>query len=243
MIDRQTLDGALGAHGHERRQLHSSVRRANTPRRAAHGSILTQQLEGERCYAGHQSPRNLRFSLRQLLADFVQAGDAEVLALQQVVARLANQFADGGQTQANHALAGPHGQIQIRNRSLQHGLFVGRQVRRVDRPFRLGLCPWQTCPTPALGPQHVADFDQRRLAEVLAGQQLLLGGARQVAERVDAHLLQAVATADRQFKVGDGDIQHLIAAARSASELLRRSTYRPTPTASLRNSRARSLSG
>ena len=61
----------------------------------------------------------------------------------------------------------------------------------------------------ALRLQHVADFDQRRLAEVLAGQQFLLAASRQVAERHDAHLLQAIAAADRQLEVGDRDAEHL----------------------------------
>ena len=61
----------------------------------------------------------------------------------------------------------------------------------------------------ALRLQHLADFDQRRFAEILARQQLLLGGPRQVAERHDAHLLQAVAAADRELEIGDRNAEHL----------------------------------
>ena len=69
---------------------------------------------------------------------------------------------------------------------------------------RLGLAHLLVANWPelqALRGQHLADFDQRRLAEILAGQQFLLAGAGQIAERVDAHLLQAIAAADRQLEV------------------------------------------
>ena len=42
----------------------------------------------------------------QFFTDFVEAGHAEVLALEQVVAGPAHQFADRGEPQPDHALAG-----------------------------------------------------------------------------------------------------------------------------------------
>ena len=53
-----------------------------------------------------------------------------------------------------------------------------------------------------VGAQDVLDFVQARFAEVLAREQLLLGRASQVAERHDAHLLQAVAAPDGEFEIG-----------------------------------------
>ena len=61
----------------------------------------------------------------------------------------------------------------------------------------------------ALRLQHVANFHERRLAEILAGQQFLLAGPRQIAERHDAHLLQAIAAANRQLEIGDRNAEHL----------------------------------
>src|SRR5687767_414772 len=45
---------------------------------------------------------------RKFFADFIQAGHAEVLALQQIVARAADQLADRGQAEPDHALAGTY---------------------------------------------------------------------------------------------------------------------------------------
>jgi len=43
--------------------------------------------------------------LRQLFTDFSQAGNAKVLALQQIISRFANEFADGRQAKSCHALS------------------------------------------------------------------------------------------------------------------------------------------
>ena len=71
---------------------------------------------------------------------------------------------------------------------------------RVRRPFFQRLAEAQ-----ALGVIISLISSQRRLAEVLAASKLLLADARQVAERADVHLLQAIAAADRQLEVGDRD--------------------------------------
>ena len=115
--------------------------------------------------------------MRELLADFVEAGDAEVLALQQVVARAADQFADRREAQPDHALAGPHRQVQIGDRPVQQRPLVGRErLGIVDRLFLADLVG-ELAQLQALRVQHFADFHQRRLAEVLAGQQLLLAAS------------------------------------------------------------------
>ena len=59
---------------------------------------------------------------------------------------------------------------------------------------------------------HFLDFVQARFAEVLAGEQFLLGAASQIAERHDAHLLQAVTAADGQLEIGDRNAEHLVQA-------------------------------
>jgi hypothetical protein len=46
--------------------------------------------------------------LSQLFANFVKAGHTKVLAFQQIVAGLSQQFTDGGQTETRHALACPN---------------------------------------------------------------------------------------------------------------------------------------
>ena len=109
----------------------------------------------------------------------------------------------------DHALAGPHREVQIGNRPIQQGPFVGReQFGIVGRLFFANLVG-ELAQLQALRLQHVADFDQRRFAEVLAREQFLLAAPRQIAERHDAHLLQAIAAADRQFEVGDRNAEHL----------------------------------
>ena len=80
-------------------------------------------------------------------------------------------------------------------------------ARSTTGSARLGL-GGELAQLQALGVQHLADLDERRLAEILAGQQLLLAASRQIAERADAHLLQAIAAADRQLEIGDGNVEH-----------------------------------
>ena len=60
----------------------------------------------------------------------------------------------------------------------------------------------------SLGGQHVLDLDQACLAEILAGKDFRLAGPSQVAEGVDAHFLQAIAAADREFEVADREAHH-----------------------------------
>ena len=78
----------------------------------------------------------------QLLTDLIQAGDAEVLALQQFVTCPANKLADRTDAQPNHALAGTHGEVQVGNRLGQQDLFVGtdhvRFEARLDGVFVAG---------------------------------------------------------------------------------------------------------
>src|SRR5262249_33267135 len=77
-------------------------------------------------------PAELEPPAGQLLADLVEAGDAEVFALQQVVARLADQFTDERQAEPSHALAGTNGKVEIGNRPLEQGLLIGRHRRQVE---------------------------------------------------------------------------------------------------------------
>src|SRR5680860_1635347 len=68
----------------------------NSPLFALGSSLIAAQLDAQ---------------LRQLVAHFVQAGHAEVLAFQKIVAGLADQLADRTHTQANHALAGTYRKV------------------------------------------------------------------------------------------------------------------------------------
>ena len=64
--------------------------------------------------------------LAQLLANLVQARDAKVLTLQQVVARLADQFSHRRDAQPDHALSRSHGQVQIGDRTfINRDVFIG----------------------------------------------------------------------------------------------------------------------
>ena len=51
----------------------------------------------------------------ELLADFGQTGHAEILAFQQIVASLTNQFANRIELQSNHAFPRANRKIQVRN--------------------------------------------------------------------------------------------------------------------------------
>ena len=62
---------------------------------------------------------------RQLFANFIEAGDAEVLALKQVVTSLPDELSDQRQPQAGHAFAGPDRKVEIGDRPLQQRLLVG----------------------------------------------------------------------------------------------------------------------
>ena len=156
------------------------------------------------------------FSLRpmpgELVADLVERGDAEVLALQQLVAGVLEQVAQGLDVELAHALAGPDRQVEVADRLGQHGLHLGRDfLRRLDPVIVAALAAFQGHAQPqALGLHHLLDLGQRRLAEVLAREQRGLGGPGQVAERADIHLPQAVAAADRQLEVGDRDLVELL---------------------------------
>src|SRR5690606_37389585 len=81
----------------------------------------------------------LKVVLRDLLAHFVQARDAEVLALQKVIARFANEIAERIEAQASHALAGANREVEVRDRPLEQRLLVGRHRRVIDRRLGLGF--------------------------------------------------------------------------------------------------------
>jgi len=81
---------------------------------------------------------------------------------------------DCRQAQADHALASPHGEVQIGNWPIQQRPLVGReQLGVVSRLFFANLVG-ELAQFQALRLQHFANFDQRRLAEVLAREELLL---------------------------------------------------------------------
>src|SRR5690349_5800026 len=70
--------------------------------------------------------------LGELLADFVEASNAEVFALQQVVAGLAEQLANGVQAETDHALAGTHRKVEVGNGAVEQRLFVGAEGLRLE---------------------------------------------------------------------------------------------------------------
>ena len=86
--------------------------------------------------------------------------------------------------------------------SMAVGPLVFAERSTFEDRFLLPLGRGELAELKPLGGEHVADFNQRGFAEILAGQELLLGGFGQVAERHDAHFLQAVAAPDRQLEVG-----------------------------------------
>lgn len=161
----------------------------------------------------------LQLKFGQLLSDFVQRSHTEVLGGQQFVWRALNEFAKGRDGQSSHALAGTDGQVEIGDRSREHGLFLRRQIRSNkpetggtdwtgERFFRLGglqvLANLQ-----AVRGHQVADFDQRRFAEVLPFQQIGLRDLGQVTEGHDIHAGETVAAADRQFEIGNRTAEQL----------------------------------
>src|SRR5262245_39198549 len=64
----------------------------------------------------------------QLFADLVQTRDAEVFALEEVVAGAAHQFADGRKTKPDNAIASQHLQMQIGNVPVEHRPLVRVEV-------------------------------------------------------------------------------------------------------------------
>ena len=62
----------------------------------------------------------------------------------------------------------------------------------------------------ALG-EHGLNLNKAGLAKVLVGEQFWLGDHQQIAQRPDVHLLEAVATADTQLKVGDRSVKFSLA--------------------------------
>ena len=181
--------------------------------------------------AGHRLPRaagcvpdagsvrhsflSFRSSSRELLADLVERGDAEVLAFQQLVAGVDEQLADGLDAELGHALAGADREVQVADRLGQQRPSLPARAPRSARARSVAggaLAAFEGhAEAEALGGHHLLDFVERGLAEVLAGQQGRLGRPGQVAERPDVHLPQAVAAADRELEVGDGDLQELAA--------------------------------
>src|SRR4051794_5591331 len=61
----------------------------------------------------------------QLVADLVERGDAEVLALQELVAAPLHEVADRLDVELAHALAGPDREAQLADRLVQEGLDLG----------------------------------------------------------------------------------------------------------------------
>ena len=70
------------------------------------------------------------------------------------------------------------------------------------------------------GGQERADLLQRGLAEVLVGEELVLGLDDEVAERLDVHLREAVARAHRELELRDRHAEQEVAALRTALVLL-----------------------
>src|SRR4051795_855800 len=66
----------------------------------------------------------LEVQLGELLADLVERGDAEVLALHHLVAGVDDQLADGLDAELGHALAGADGEVEVADRLGQERLFL-----------------------------------------------------------------------------------------------------------------------
>ncbi len=115
LIDRHAFDRPLGSHRHECRgsaRVHAgSKKHRDAPRSTRRGAgveIQTGSCSRQAPQVGaaesrfdHDSdpvlgsvPTHFQTEVGQLFADFIQAGHAKVLALQHVIARLANQFAN-----------------------------------------------------------------------------------------------------------------------------------------------------
>src|SRR4051812_6467244 len=101
----------------------------------------------------------LQTELAELLADLVERGDAEVLALHQLVAGVDDQLADGLDSELGHALAGADGEVEVADRLGQKRLlFLGKLLDRlVDR---------------AAGGAALAAFEGHPQAEALRGHHL-----------------------------------------------------------------------
>src|SRR4051795_9803658 len=70
----------------------------------------------------------LEVELGELLADLVERGHAEVLALHQLVAGVHDQLADGLDAELGHALAGPDREVEVADRLGQQRLLLLREL-------------------------------------------------------------------------------------------------------------------
>ena len=70
--------------------------------------------------------------LPELVANLVEARDAEVLTLEKVVPSSAEQFSERVDSQAYHAFAGSHRKVQLGDGPVEHSLLVGRQRFQKD---------------------------------------------------------------------------------------------------------------
>ncbi len=140
---------------------------------------------------------------------------------------------------ARPSVVNPNRTMHLRARTERFRSAIGRSSTacssgdRSDRStgdFRFGPTIHVHAQVQPAGVQHIADFDQRRLAKILARQQLHLGNPGQIAQRPDPHLLQAIATAHRQLEIGHRDAEHLVDPLVALLQPLRQRTCRPTPT-------------
>src|SRR5271166_5988663 len=169
----------------------------------------------------------------QLVADFVERGHAEVLALEELITRPLGQIAHRLDVELAHAFASTYRKAQLADRLDQQGLHLGGHLLgRISAMVLRGhtaIAAFEGHAQPhALGGHHLLDLGERGLAKVLAGQKRGFGGACQVSERADVHLAKAVAAPNRKLEVGHGYLEKLLRRL-AVSGLLRTLRLAPLP--------------
>src|SRR5690554_142949 len=162
---------------------------------------------------------SLRFSqvqaiLRESLANFIEACLPEIAAGKQLGFASTDEFSKGLDVKFLDRLSRPARRVELCD-GRGVNAFVRWWSRRLLCGDGDGIFVKRLTKTQSLGVKHVLDFLQRCLAEVLVCQKLGLGGAHQVSECANVHLLEAVAGTYRKLEIGDGNIQHRIATGKS----------------------------
>ena len=75
----------------------------------------------------------------ELFSYFRQTGYAKILALQQIVASLANQLANRIELQSNHTLSCSNRQIQLGNWTIEEHLLIGSHATDIQWWIRFSL--------------------------------------------------------------------------------------------------------
>ena len=112
MMRGQSFDRALCANGHERRRLNIAARSVENTASCCRRTFLLEkfELESVSCHAASVAAK-FQADRAEFFADLVETGHAEILALKQLVARSAEEFANCTDAQADHALASANRKI------------------------------------------------------------------------------------------------------------------------------------